>query len=215
MATRHARSRRHAEGAVHARRRSDRRVSHLRRCRCRSAARSTSPASSSSRAIARVVHHANIRLDPTAGVARARCARSGAGLRRLDGAIGRLSRRGISSAGRRGRWRRSSARHGVAARSRHRSRRPAPHAAEWRPRAGTAADRSVLRRSAADADADDPSPRVAGHRHPAQEKAATRSPTPTCLPADVALQAVQPHAHYRLQVGARHRDAFRTDANER
>ncbi len=80
MAARHARSRRHVARAVRPRRRADRRVSHLRRSRCRSARTKYVTGLEFQPGNPRVVHHANIRLDPTAGSRDARRPRSGAGL---------------------------------------------------------------------------------------------------------------------------------------
>ena len=77
------------------------------RFRCRSTASATCAASSSSPAMPRVVHHANIRLDYSPATRQLDARRSGARLRRPDAAHGRLSRTATSSDGRRDRSRRS------------------------------------------------------------------------------------------------------------
>ncbi len=146
----------------------------------------------------KVVHHANIRIDPTAGS------------RRLDdqdpapGYDGLIARSAIypdghflgldAGAGRAA----AAARSRVAPRSQHRSRRRAAHAAERQAGARRAVDRPLLRRPGSDADAVDAAARTAEYRHrPGDARYLVTDSY--VLPVDVEVQAVQPHAHYRLR----------------
>ena len=116
---------------------------------------------------ARVVHHANIRIDRTDAT------------RRLDeadplpGYDGLMPRSAEYPEGHFLGWTPGQmaplvpAGAGVDARAGQRSRRAAAHAAKRRGRRGVAGNRVLLHRSRAGAHADHPAARLAGHRHPA------------------------------------------------
>ena len=171
---------------------------------------------------ARVVHHANIRIDRSDGSRRLDDADRGAGLRRSAGPLGGVSRRPLPrldagadrAAGRR--------RPGLASRSRHRPGRPAPHAAERqaaRPCARRSASTSAIGRRPARRRSSG-SDRRASTSHPARaatwSRTATRcrwtprcspcSRTPTTGPPTSPARprsptATQPHAHPHRRLG--------------
>ena len=120
---------------------------------------------------ARVVHHANIRIDRTAAS------------RQLDeadplpGYDGLMPRSAEYPDGHFLGWTPGqvaplvAAGPGVGARARQRPRRAAAHAAERRSGAGAARDRFLFQRPPTNADADDPAAWLAGHRHPGRRVA--------------------------------------------
>ena len=114
---------------------------------------------------ARVVHHANIRIDRTRRLPPARRGRSVARLRRPAGPIGGVPRRplpGLDPGADRPAGRRRS---GLASRPRHRPGGAAAHAAERQAGSGAAVHRLLLQRHPAHPHADHPAARLAGHRH--------------------------------------------------